>query len=277
MIEKTQAITLRYAPSGNTSRIVTWLTPDFGRVSTLIKGALRPKSAFIGQYDTFYTCELLFYARQRNELHFAKECSPMKLRTALRHDWRACAAASYLTDLALRAGPAQAPQRFLFYWLDQALDALPGTGVQLQSIIFWHELKLLNELGLAPRLSSCLQCHCDLAPGSAARFSHERGGLLCPACAQQDHRPATPIPPDALAILRRWQRAPAITEAQRTRCTPQQLIVLERLLGEFLRYHLDLALNSRDVSLSIIKRPSGSHGSSPSRSPRATGGSFSSP
>ncbi len=256
-IEKTQAIVLRYVPHGNTSRIVTWLTPDHGRIGTMIKGALRPKSPFLGQYDLFYTCELLYYLHHRSELHLAKECCPLKIRPALRQHWPATALASYLTDLAARVSPAQAPQSFLFHWLNSALDALAEAKGPLLNLMIWHELALLSRLGLAPRLTTCIECHAPLrADRAAARFSHQRGGLLCASCAQRDGQPALPIPPSALAILRNWQQAPTLETAQRTRCQPGQMAVVERITGEFLRYHVDLPLPSRDIALAITKRAS---------------------
>ena len=82
-IIKTQGIVLTVHPWSRTSHVVTWLTPDHGPVTTLVKGAVRPKSAFLGQYDLFYTCDILYYARataddpenvQRYAAEFAEMC-----------------------------------------------------------------------------------------------------------------------------------------------------------------------------------------------------------
>ncbi len=255
MIEKTQAIVLRTVPNGNTSRIVTWLTRDHGRIATIIKGAQRPRSLFLGQLDLFYTCELLYYTRSRGDLHIARECSPAKIRAHLRHDWRACALASYATDLALRIAPPQAPQWRVYRWLEAVLDDVNQPGSS-SSLMIWHELKLLTELGLAPRLNHCMNCHTAFGEAATAlHFSHERGGLLCASCAKADSRPAYPVPADVVAMLRNWQRPNASPDLiRRTRCEPRQLALLERMLGEFLRYHLDLPLPSRDLALAINKR-----------------------
>ncbi len=254
MIVKTAAIALRSVPTANTSRVVTWLTPEHGRVATMIKGAVRPKSFFLGQFDLFYTCELLYYQRDDRELFFARECYPNKPRPALRHRWKACAAASYMADLAARITPSHAPQTFLFHWLDRALDELdrhdtaPGE-------LFWLELRLLTHLGLTPRLQWCTGCQAPLRPESGSiSFSSTRGGLLCGRCARNDPNPARPIPPDALAILRNWQKAPDMATARRIKCAPRQLAFMEDLLGQFLRYHLDLPLASRDLAFAVMKR-----------------------
>ncbi len=249
MIEKTAATVLRYAPSGETSRVVTWLTPQQGRVATLIKGALRPKSWFLGQYDLFYTCELLYYRRPDRKLFIAKECSPLKLRPTLRHDWLACGVASYWADLAARISPAQAPQRFLYRWLNEGLDELDRQGVG-PGLVFWQELRLLKQLGLAPRLEDCAGCGATIrVPVGPFRFSIPRGGVLCASCARQDPQPAHPLPPDVLAMLRNWQRAADPMAARRIHCDIRQTTVIERILGEFLRYHLDLPLISRELAL----------------------------
>ena len=93
MILQDDAIALRIHPFGNTSRVVVWLSATHGKMATMVKGSQRDRSPFLGQYDLFYTCELLFYAREHQNLHILKECFPLKIRPAFRSDWRACAAA----------------------------------------------------------------------------------------------------------------------------------------------------------------------------------------
>ena len=86
-----RAIVLRLHPFGNTSRIVFWLSAEHGKLATLAKGSQRPGSLLLGQFDLFYTCEILFYAKEQRNLHVLKECFPLEPRPGFRHDWRACA------------------------------------------------------------------------------------------------------------------------------------------------------------------------------------------
>ena len=254
MIEKTQAIVLRYYPFSNTSRIVSWLTPESGKIATLVKGSQRPKSFFLGQYDLFYTCELVFYARERAGVHIARECAPLKTRDRFRSDWKATAAASYLSDLLFRVSPPDAPHHDLFDLLDSGLDHLAARGA-VAPFLFWFELKLLETLGLAPRLKHCLNCARDLMPGAhRSKFSYSRGGILCSACAETGAEGSLPIAPDILAILTGWQRARSPQAALSTQCTTWQLGEIEKLLGLFLAYHLDTSLPSRGIALDVMKR-----------------------
>ncbi len=252
MIEKTEAIVLRYYPYSNTSRIVSWLTPDGGRIATIVKGSQRPRSAFLGQYDLFYTCELVFYARRHAGLHIARECAPIKTRDRFRADWKAAAAASYLCDLTSRISPPDAPHAGLFDVLETGLDHLAASGAA-PAFLFWYELKLLAALGFEPRLRHCLDCDRELRPGARhSKFSYARGGILCSNCAAAHAEGAVPITPDILAMLSAWQRAHTPQYAFSTQCTPWQLGEIQKLLGLFLTYHLDTPLISRRLALETL-------------------------
>jgi len=251
-IIKTPAIVLRYVPFSNSSRIVTWLTPDHGRIGTMIKGSLRPKSQYLGQYDLFYTCELLYYGHHERELYTARECTPLQFRTRFRTDWRAMSIASYFVDLMGRVCPANAPHPELYHLLAQHLDELDKYGA-FYPLVFWFELNLLDELGLTPRLQNCALCTQALIPGkNPVVFSNAHGGMCCTKCHPGETRTLTPVSADILAILQGWQRAENPRMARTTHCTNRQLTQIQLLLGGFMRYHLDTPLISRKTAFDIM-------------------------
>lgn len=127
-IVKTQGIVLAVHPWSRTSHVVTWLTPDHGPVTTLVKGAVRAKSAFLGQYDLFYTCDLLYYARASGDLHALREVTPRNLREHLRGDWRATVLAGYAADLVKDLAPANAEAAAWFSFLEGLLTRLESAG-----------------------------------------------------------------------------------------------------------------------------------------------------
>lgn len=251
---KTEAIVLRWYPVSETSRVVSWLTPGHGRIATMLKGAQRPKNAFLGQYDLFQTCELLYYAREREALLIARECSPLRTRDRLRHDWRACSIASYLAGLLGRITPADAPHPELFDLLEGALDDLAAEGGSAP-VLFWYELQLLAALGLAPRLQHCTGCGKDVAPGQRnTGFAYARGGIVCTDCRRSRDDEQAPIAPDVLAVLAAWQQGRTSRTARTTQCSGLQLDALQNLLGLFLGYHLDVPLTGRAIALDLLAR-----------------------
>ena len=141
--------------------------------------------------------------------------------------------------------------------------------------LFWFELKLMKVMGLAPQLKDCLLCHHALqedhamaGPSAAASgtrnasiFSFVRGGVLCKACAPSAPIPTSssrdevgvPITPDILGLLRFWQSSRSWRSAQSAACTPRQTQKLERILGLFMQYHLEIDNPARAVALSILR------------------------
>ena len=128
-VVRTEAVVLRVHPFSRTSHLVVWLTREGLRLATSVKGAARPDSPFLGQYDLYYACDLLYYARARDGVHVARECEPLRRRDALRTNWRAEHCASWFAALANLVSDAGAPFPGLYRLLDETLDvlaALPG-------------------------------------------------------------------------------------------------------------------------------------------------------
>ena len=160
-IIKTQGLVLAIRPWSQTSHVVTWLTPDHGPVTTLVKGAVRAKSAFLGQYDLFYRCDLLYYARASGDLHPLREVTPCNLREHLRGNWRATALAGYAADLVTDLAPANAEAAAWFSFLESLLTRLENTGgtrscasaSPLQELVRL-EMEILQLAGWAPDFSN---------------------------------------------------------------------------------------------------------------------------
>ena len=264
MIIKTQAIVLNIWPFSESSHIVNWLTADHGKIATIIKGAQRPRNIFLGQYDFFYTCELLFYLRLFQGLHIVKECSPLKPRSAFRSYWPGTACASYFAGLTAKTAPFYAPQRNLYALLETALDYFTEEQ-NLETGLFWFELKLLGALGYAPRLDACLQCQRPLATSGDAlpaadgklvsiAFSAARGGVLCGKCAGQNRETSGRIAPDSLALLRFWQSSRNIHAIRNVVCSERQIKDVGIILGSFLQYHLETENTGRQAAFLILRQ-----------------------
>lgn len=243
MILKDEALALRMYPFGNTSRIVVWLSKTHGKLATLVKGSQRDRSAFLGQVDLFYTCEVLFYAREQRHLHVLKECAPLETRAALRSDWRACAAASYaagLMDRALPFGPAPAGlYRLLADTLDRLAVRTPGP-----AFLPRFELLLLQELGLAPSWDACAKCRVDLRAGAAARLDVAHGAVWCEACAAGRGRAVSAAALDAIRRMRGDVLPAALPE--------RAFREVRAIMGGLLEHQADFSPRARELAFQVL-------------------------
>jgi len=241
MILKTHATCLRITPFSRTSHIAAWSTPDAGLLRTVVKGAVRPRSMFLGQYDLFYDCEILYYARERDGLHILKECTPLDTRRRFRTDWRGAALASYACDLRFRLALTGHDLHRLHAALRALLDDAAARGARLAAWLRF-ELAVLRLLGLTPSLEQCTVCGRKLGAQPVYIFSVPQGGIVCPDCPVRGPAPPARLMPAQLHTLRDPQRS-AARENQR---------VLLALLGEFLAYHLDLATAARRLAAAAV-------------------------
>jgi DNA repair protein RecO (recombination protein O) len=152
MIETATGLVFRTRLLTETSLIVQWLTPDFGRLATVAKGARRAKSPFGGKLDLFYLADFSFNRSSRSELHTLREVSLRETHSGLRKDLGLLEQASYCAALVERATETETPLPQIFELMVGLLRHLLSHPAQPQTV-FAFELKLLAELGLKPDLA----------------------------------------------------------------------------------------------------------------------------
>lgn len=200
MTETSIGVILRTRPLTDTSLILHWLTPEFGRLATVAKGARRPKSPFAGKLDLFYLAEFSFQRSRSSELHQLREVSLRETHAALRQDLEYIQQASYAAALIEQATETDTPLGGIYSLMTAFLQHLPLQPPLPQSF-FAFEIKLLSELGLQPDLE------------------------------------ADKLPPDLRQILRillvgEWRALP------RLKLSRPQVAALRQYLGGFLVHHL---------------------------------------
>ena len=234
-IIKTQGIVLAVHPWSQTSHVVTWLTPDHGPVTTLVKGAVRPKSAFLGQYDLFYTCDILYYARATADLHALREVIPHTFRENLRGRWRETALAGYATSLVKDLAPTNAEAAAWFSFLDSLLTRLESAGgtrccaSALQELVRL-EMGILQLAGWAPDFSK-MDPQAEWTP-----FAIDLG-----RCGEGAR--TVRLAPRTVAVLNRPDASMHALE------TVKDAV---RFLGVFLSYHIERPPDIRRALVSLI-------------------------
>jgi DNA repair protein RecO (recombination protein O) len=152
MIESATGIVLRTRPLTDTSLIVYWLTPDFGRMATVAKGARRFKSPFLGKLDLFYLADFSFSRSRCSDLHLLREVGLRETHAKLRQDLCRLRQATYAAAFIEQATETETPLPAVFELASGFLNCLCCQPSAPQ-IVFAFELKLLRELGLNPDLA----------------------------------------------------------------------------------------------------------------------------
>ena len=180
----TRGIVLRYANYRDHDRMLTLLTPGYGRVDVLSRGCRRPKSALMPASELFVTGEFVVF--MQNEHATLTSCTLDDTFYPLRLDPYRLTCASYMTALcaaAVQPGENAASLYALLlkglYYLayDNDADALETTTAFL--------LLFADVNGYRPRLSRCAHGRTPLDLTNGAPFDVAAGGLCCPDCASR--------------------------------------------------------------------------------------------
>jgi DNA repair protein RecO (recombination protein O) len=186
MIQSATGLVLHTRPLTETSLIVHWLTPDFGRIATVAKGARRAHSPFLGKLDLFYLADFSFSRSRRSDLHTLREVGLRETHGALRQDIGRLRQAAYAAAFVEQATETETPLPAIFELMNGFLGCLCRQTFAPQ-IVLAFELKLLYELGLKPDLRET-----KLTPGAKqiiralTRADWPAGLRLKPTAAQAD-------------------------------------------------------------------------------------------
>ncbi len=199
--DRIRALVWKRSDFRETSRLITFITAEHGKLTTLAKGGHRPGSQCLGRIDFLNLVDLKISSGNLPILHRVRLIHEhRRLRDPIRYR-----AASYLTEIF---DPA-----ILFGRSDPGLFELLAGGLlmlercpyaAIPCVLAGLELRFLFELGLRPPLLACHRCGA----------SSERGPLfparIHPGLCCRTHAPrgARAVPADALRWLDRISHTP---------------------------------------------------------------------
>jgi len=205
---KSHAVVIGSFPIGESDRVVTFYSREYGKVRGVAKASRRPRSRFAGALELFTLGELVFFDTGRSDLLRVDHFDVLRPLARLRDDLTRLGHASWIIECVGRLTADRDPQAALYGLLTRSLRAMEIGPPGRVAICF--VARCLDVLGHRPRLDGCVECG-RRAPFPRARLSE--GGLVCEACAP-GLPGLVPISPAAIATLERlrvsaWEEAVA--------------------------------------------------------------------
>ena len=239
MIRTTDALILQAKPFRETSRILVFLSRDYGKLVTLAKGVRREEGRFVSPLDPLTYNRIVFYERPRSGLHLLTQCDLLEGFLPLRKNLETMACAFYLSELADRTTQPGSRDEWLFSLLLESLRQL-AEGLPSEMLSRAFEMKLLAHSGFMPELRLCILCRKALSERVSPRF--ERGGFVCEAC--QRPSPSRALSRGTVASLG-YLADSELSRLSRVHLTDGVWDQVEGLLEKFLEFYLEEKPRSR--------------------------------
>ncbi len=229
-----EAFILKITPLKDADQILTLLSAKYGQYQVIAYGIAKLNSKRKGALQPFNYSKLLL--RRGNQWDSVEQAEAISCFSDLKESLEGLACLSYLAELASGLVREAAPTvlslllKYLAFWGQ----------VESWKLLRSFESQLLLLSGIFPHLESCLSCGLQ---SLQYYFSYAQGGLLCPACRQEDQNSFL-IAPDILQILkllRDW----SLEQLVRLKMDVRQKKTVEQLLWRFMQYHWNLPLKSR--------------------------------
>jgi DNA repair protein RecO (recombination protein O) len=178
---KTRVLTLRLTDFSETSQVVAVYSRNFGRMSLLAKGSRRKRRGTNCPIDLLQVLEIVFIDKGPSRLALLTESLVLEEFRGLRGDIRRGYAAFFVAELLSSVTEERDSAPELFDLAVETLGSLCSTK-HPNVVVQAFEMRLLDLIGLKPRLDACAWCGGELGSNEEAAFGAEAGGAICPGC-----------------------------------------------------------------------------------------------
>ena len=229
-------------PLGEADRILTLCSPDMGKVRAVAKGVRRTKSRLGGHLELLNRASVSV-AIGRN-LDTISEAYSISTFGGIRDDLQRVSRGLYVAELVDCFSFEGNGNRAMYSLLLGTLHRLES-GDNLDMLMRWFEMRLLECSGYMPELVHCVECRAWLEPADHL-FACDSGGALCPNCRATSAGALLPLPLNTMKTLRFIQREASFDKLEALSAPSQILNDMERLMRTYIRQIVEFEVKSAE-------------------------------
>ena len=240
---RTPAIVLQRRDMGEADRLLTLLTPRYGKISAVAKGVRKPRSKATGHVELFAQTDVLL-AKGRN-IDILTQAEIVDPHLALLEDLTRAAYANYAAEMMDRVTMFDTAEDTiaLYNLLERTLSWL-CTDDDPRRLMRFYEMHVLDILGYRPELSECVITRDRIEPVDQY-FSYSEGGVVSPDGVKHVVN-SVDLPLNTLKLLRHIQRNDDYSAIASITISPENHRTAEQIMLGYMSYLLERRLLSVD-------------------------------
>ncbi len=235
---------LRRIQYGDNDLIISFFTPDRGKISAIAKAAKKSRKRFGPILELFSMLQVVCRNGRRRGMLYLQEAVLEEAFSEIRASVTKTAYASYWAELIHTWVEEEKAQLPLFHLFLGALHALNQGKIAEELLSVFFQLKFLTLNGLSPNLGQCRNCGAPVEKTACNRlaFDFVKGGLQCPQCLSGSSGRLT-LSKGVLKQLQ-WLNRSDWDTARRLMCTPQAMQESLDFIEAFVPFHTGRRLKS---------------------------------
>lgn len=257
---ESEAVVLRAHDCGESDRIITFFSMEWGLVRAMAKGARRSHKRFVHAFEPNSVVQLGL--RQRRSLSWVESCRLVEGHLALRSDPLRWAYGGLLVETTLRLNPENLPNPAFYTLLRGGLERL-GTDRDPGNVAALFLVRGLRILGVLPSLEGCSQCGRKIGEASVWKLFLETGRFSCGLHGELGHE-GIHLDKGSAALLHAMLQAP-VEKMWRFRLRRRARKDLIGTVCTWVEHHTGQSLKSRRL-VDYLENGSGG----PEQSPRSS-------
>ncbi len=229
-IQKTKAIVLKKLDYGDTSKIATLYSDNFGKISCIVKGARSPKSKIGKIIDPLNHVEVVFYKKENRDVQLLSQANLVSNFTNIKEDLDKLKYATAVVELINSIFQEEYKNELIYKGTVKILELIDSG--EDQPILYFTKyfLFFLKEIGYEIQTSNCSRCSKDIEEFDLS-FNFETG-IICEECSHETINSVKLSTELFKIILCLSQRNKSITY------TNKDLNSILFLLEKYLTYHI---------------------------------------
>lgn len=160
-IIKTEAFVLKSFKYGETSKIVTLFTKDFGKISAILKGARNYRSRSCGVLETMNYINSVIYYKENKDIHMLSTAEYIRSFPEILRNYEKLQTSYRIIEIINKSLFENEVNKSVFDLLIRTYERLNNCDNDLEFNILFFQIELIKIMGLGPDLSKSNETFLD--------------------------------------------------------------------------------------------------------------------
>jgi len=232
-----QGFLIRRLEYGDTDLILTFLTNNHGKISTLAKSAKKSVKRFGGILEFFYLLELIIRPGKGNKPAILQTASLVRPYENIRTNVIHTAYASYWAEIIYHFFEDHTSQDVIYHLFEFVLEKLNQQSIPADVLHILFQMRFLKESGFQPNFMQCSCCQksLDQLAGSTCCFDLKKGSIVCQSCLKQERSNFMTLSKGTIKHLI-WMNTQELSQTGRLKYSEKAIDESKRFLERFVPF-----------------------------------------